>query len=148
MFGHHSGSGGFSLLWLLASLAMGASFSSTQCSRAQGQPIALSLGRTVLTHQGFEETAVGDQRARGGPPCRAVPLGTAVQETKALPGFLTGLFGYEGSMKQVGIPNPYHVFCAEGQSSTLSVRGSARPSHKKCPYSDGRPGLACASNSM
>jgi len=51
MFGGFPGSGGFSPIWLLASVAIGALLNSTQCSTAQARSIEVSVRSEVLTTQ-------------------------------------------------------------------------------------------------
>ncbi len=104
MFGHGSGSGGLSPLWLLASVALGASVSTTQCSSTRAQPIALSFRNEVRTTQEVEALETRDGDAPGDTLDSAHPRWVENLESKAWPGFLTGLSGYEDFVMPVGMP--------------------------------------------
>lgn len=102
MFGHNSGSGGLGLLWILASVAIGASLSATQCSSAQAQPIDLSLRQEVPTTQKQERAQVEEDDSSASleygvdeTAGRVHPLWVEDLESKTWPGFLTGMPGYE-----------------------------------------------------
>jgi len=97
MFNHDSGSGGLSPFWILASVAVGSLLSSTQCSSAQAQTNDLSLRHSSIldqdTHDALPET-----------PGRDHPRWVEDLESKAWPGFLTGMSGYEDFVMPVGMP--------------------------------------------
>jgi len=66
MFGRHSGSGGFSPLWLLASVIIGSTISTTQCSSTRSQPTGLSFRHTTAPDQLLDCTTLEKQRASYG----------------------------------------------------------------------------------
>lgn len=62
MFGHHSGSGGFSPLWIFASVAFGVLLNSTQCSSAQAQSHELSFRDEGVMRQEMDDMSAGTPR--------------------------------------------------------------------------------------
>ncbi|MFQ5493760.1 MAG: hypothetical protein ACE5EX_00100 [Phycisphaerae bacterium] len=104
MFDHHSGSSGIGIFWILASFAIGASLGATRCSSAQAQPIDLSLGQGVFSTQEGQESDTRYRYAAGATPDRVHLRWVEDMESKAWPGFLTGMSGYEDFVMPVGMP--------------------------------------------
>lgn len=104
MFDHHSGSGGFGPLWLLASLVIGASLSTTQCNSAQAQSIDLSLRHEHPPLQDVEDSFISYRDAPVDTRGRVHPAWVEDLESKAWPGFLTGMSGFEDFVMPVGMP--------------------------------------------
>ncbi len=109
MFGGHSGMGGFSPLWLLASLAAGVALSNTQCSSAQAQPVDFSLRHDVPIIDVTDDFLSGNDLSGGRSTAaegvaRDHSFWDEDMESKAWPGFLTGMSGYEDFVMPVGMP--------------------------------------------
>ncbi len=85
MFGHHSGSGGFSPLWLLVSVIIGASVSATQCSPTQAQPNTLSFRHTTVPPELPGCGMLGQQRATNGTSTYPRSGGAVLAITSTIP---------------------------------------------------------------
>lgn len=92
------------VLGVLAAFAIGASLSPIECSRAEAQPIDLSLEHDVWATSNVDRLGTGQEYATGVTSGRVHPQWIKELESKAWPGFLTGMVGYEDFVMPVGMP--------------------------------------------
>jgi hypothetical protein len=105
MFGYHSKSDSGGTFSILAAVAVGALLSPTQCTVVQAQPpdeSSLRLGDTASWR--FLEMPLGDSRFAQTEVRNEDAKWLTDLKSKAWPGFLTGLSGYDDFVMPVGMP--------------------------------------------